>query len=92
MKLGNAVDVYVGEKAVKLLDANPKRRTVNLWAGPDSHLWYGGDRNVQAGTIGNLVAAGTAPVEIKSSAEIWIIREKNTSGMCGYSEEFISNG
>lgn len=92
MKLGNAVDVFVGEKAVKLLDANAKRKTVNLWAGPDSHLWFGGNRNVQAGTIGNQVSAGTAPVEIKASGEVWVIREKNTSGLCGYSEEFTFNG
>lgn len=92
MKLGNAVDVLVTDRAVKLLDANPKRRTVNLWAGPDSNLWFGGDKSVQAGTIGNLVAAGTAPVEIRSSAEIWVIRQTNTSGLCSYSEEFTTDG
>lgn len=89
MKLGNAVDVLVGDRPVKLLDENPRRRVVNIWPGEESHVWFGGDKNVKPNTIGNRIPAGTSPVEIKSSAEIWVVRAPNTSGLAGYSEEFV---
>ncbi len=89
MILNNAIDVNAdGRKAVKLADADPKRRVINIWAG-ETDLWYGGNKNVPAGTIGHRIIAGEN-VEIESSAEIWVIRTLNTSGNCSFSEEFTS--
>ncbi len=87
MILNNAIDVNAhGQRSVKLADADPKRRVINIWAG-DTELWYGGNKNVVAGTIGHRIPAN-GNVEIESAAEIWVIRAANTSGNCSFSEEF----
>jgi len=84
--MNNATDVFADyTRPVKLADARPKRKYINIWAG-DTDLWYG-NRGVQSGTIGHKVKAG-ARVEIKTTSEIWVIRAVNTAGNCSFSEEF----
>lgn len=86
--LTNAVDIFVdGTRPVKLSNANSNRKVINIWAG-DTDLWYGG-RTVKSGTIGHKVTVGQM-VEVKTSAEIWVIRVPNTAGKCSFSEEYTN--
>jgi len=88
MNLTNAIDINVGaDMAVKLVDADPKRKILNLFPGT-ANIWFGGNKNVKAGTIGNKVLAGSN-LEITSSAEIWVIRASGDETLCSYSEEFV---
>ncbi len=88
--LTNPIGVYVDSKrAVKLVDANDRRRILNLYAGK-SDITYGGNKDITPNDDGfNLVKPNFNSVEIKSGAEIWVIRKEGDAGNCGYSEEFI---
>lgn len=86
MKLTNARAVYVdSRKAVKLVEENPNRRVLNVKA-LDSDLYYGGNSDVEANLSGFRIRANQT-VEIKSGAEIWVIRANNTAGNCQFQEE-----
>ena len=87
IKLKNGRDFYVdGERAVKIADANPNRRVLNLYTGADD-LYFGGNNKVIAGGIAGYVPASPKPVEVKLQGEIWVIRAKGTAGKCGVMEE-----
>ncbi len=91
MFITNATDLFAdGTKAVLVVEADPRRKALNIFAGTED-LWFGGNKGVQGGTIGNRIAAGTS-VEIKTSAEIWVIRLAPAEGQFSYSEEFNGDG
>lgn len=87
MRISDAVDLYVdGTKAVKVVEEDPNRFAVNLFAGIED-LWWGGTKNVKAGTIANKVRAGGS-LEVKTGAEIWVIRAAGAAADFSFSEEF----
>lgn len=88
--LDSAVPYFVGhKKPVRLSHGNERRLVFNLWAGPFDLFW--GNQNVRPSINGgNRVKAG-GNVEIKSNADIWVIRNTGEEGLCEFSEEF-SNG
>ncbi len=91
MFITNAVDLYAdGLEAVKVVDADERRTSLNISAGT-TPLFWGGNRKVKAGTVSNAVIAG-GRFEIKTSAEVWVIRQAGDAGTFGFSEEFTGDG
>jgi len=88
IKVSNAVDTIVGDRAVKLVNENANRTEINLWAGPDYPLWFGNEE-VMPGTIGNKVEAGER-VTLKLRGELWAIRAEGITAPMSFSQE-LSN-
>jgi len=86
IKLTSARNVTVGgERAVILVEANPRRKVLNITAG-DFDIWVG-QVDVRPDTEQNKIPAGTRGVFKDIQSEIWVIAAEGQLGKISYSEE-----
>lgn len=86
MKLGNNKDVLVGSRPVKVADANPRRRSLTIFAGTFD-IWIGGNEDMTAGTVGAKAIAG-GHFTTENQGEIWAVRMPGDETLCGVQPEF----
>ena len=86
IKLSSARNVTVNaDRAVLLVDANPKRKVLNVTGGAFD-VWLG-QRDVLPNTEQNKLPAGTRGVYTNIQSEIWVIASGGNTGKISYSEE-----
>ncbi|WP_417449527.1 hypothetical protein [Kordiimonas sp.] len=85
-KLTSAKNVTVrSDRAVLLVDANPRRKVLNITAG-DFDVWVG-QLDVRPVTEQNKIPANTRGVFSNIQSEIWVIAAAPNTGKISYSEE-----
>ena len=86
IKLTSAKNVTVnGERAVILVEANPRRKVLNITAGTFD-VWVG-QRDVRPDTEQNKISAGARGVFSNIQSEVWVIAASGQLGKISYSEE-----
>jgi hypothetical protein len=86
IKLTSARNITVtGNRAVRMVKENPRRRVLNITAG-DFDIWVGQD-DVQPSTVQNKIPAQTPFVVKDIQSELWVIADAGNIGKISYSEE-----